>query len=55
MLKMNPVFLLGAVAGARTATPVLNELEEEADSNIPALAYTVPYVVGNVILPIWEL
>ncbi len=53
VLKLNPVLLLGALTGAGTVTPALNALKESADSSIPALGYTVPYALGNVILTIW--
>jgi len=52
-LKMNPVLLLGAVAGARVITAALNSLEEDAESTIPAIGYAVPYAFGNVLLTIW--
>jgi putative transport protein len=53
VLKLNPVLLFGALTGAGTITPALNALKEEADSTLPALAYTVPYAFGNVFLTIW--
>jgi putative transport protein len=53
VLKMNPVLLLGAVAGARVITAALNSLEEEAESTMPALGYAAPYAFGNVLLTIW--
>ncbi len=52
-LKMNPVLLLGAVAGARVITAALNSLEEDAESTMPAIGYAVPYAFGNVLLTIW--
>lgn len=53
VLKMNPVLLFGALTGAGTITAALNALKEEADSTIPALGYTIPYALGNVILTVW--
>ena len=53
VLKLNPVLLFGAMTGAGTITAALNSLKEEADSTIPALGYTVPYAMGNVLLTIW--
>ena len=52
-LKLNPVLLLGALAGSGTITAALNAIKEEADSDMPALGYTVPYAFGNVLLTIW--
>jgi putative transport protein len=53
VLKLNPVLLFGAMTGAGTITAALNALKEESDSTIPALGYTVPYAMGNVLLTIW--
>ena len=50
---MNPVMLLGAVAGGRVITAALNTLEEDANSTMPAIGYAVPYAFGNVLLTIW--
>jgi len=52
VLKMNPVLLLGAVAGARVITAALNSLEEEAESTLPSIGYAAPYAFGNVLLTI---
>jgi len=52
-LKLNPVLLMGGLAGAGTTTAVLNTLKEECNSSIPALGYTVPYAFGNILLTIW--
>src|SRR5688572_21239405 len=53
VLKMNPVILLGACAGAGTMTAALRAIQDEAQSKLPALGYTVPYAVGNIILTAW--
>ena len=53
VLKMNPVILLGACSGAGTATAALRAIQEEAGSKLPALGYTVPYAVGNILLTAW--
>jgi putative transport protein len=50
---MNPMMVVGALAGAQTCTPGLNALREASGSNIGALAYTVPYAVSNIVLTIW--
>ncbi|HSC94225.1 MAG TPA: hypothetical protein VLC73_04605 [Burkholderiales bacterium] len=44
---------LAGFAGAQTCTPGLNALREASGSNIGALAYTVPYAIGNILLTIW--
>ena len=53
VLRMNPLILLGACAGAGTITAALRALQDEAQSKIPALGYTVPYAVGNILLTAW--
>lgn len=52
-LKMNPVILLGACAGAGTATAALRAIQDAADSKLPVLGYTVPYALGNILLTAW--
>ena len=53
VLKMNPVILLGACAGAGTVTAALRGIQDEADSKLPVLGYTVPYAIGNILLTAW--
>src|SRR5205814_4276644 len=53
VLKMNPVIVLGACSGAGTITAALRAIQEEAESVLPALGYTVPYAIGNIVLTAW--
>jgi putative transport protein len=53
VLKMNPVILLGACSGAGTNTAGLRAIQDEAQSKMPALGYTVPYAIGNILLTAW--
>jgi putative transport protein len=53
VLKMNAVLLLGACAGAGTATAALRAVQDEAGSKLPVLGYTVPYAIGNILLTAW--
>jgi putative transport protein len=53
VLKMNPVILLGACSGAGTVTAALRGIQDEAESKLPVLGYTVPYAVGNILLTAW--
>jgi putative transport protein len=53
ILRMNPLILLGACSGAGTMTAALRAVQEEAQSKLPALGYTVPYAVGNILLTAW--
>jgi putative transport protein len=53
VLGMHPVILLGACAGAGTATAALRGVQDEAHSRLPVLGYTVPYALGNILLTAW--
>ncbi len=53
VLRMNPVIVLGACSGAGTVTAALRAIQEEAQSELPALGYTVPYAIGNIVLTAW--
>ena len=53
VLKMNPVILFGACAGAGTVTAALRSIQDEAQSKLPVLGYTVPYAIGNILLTAW--
>ncbi|PTM42838.1 aspartate-alanine antiporter [Bosea sp. 124] len=53
VLKMDPLIVLGACAGAGTITAALRAIQDEAQSSIPALGYTVPYAIGNILLTAW--
>jgi putative transport protein len=53
LFHMHPGILLGACAGAGTATPALAAVQEVAKSAVPTLGYGVSYAVGNVLLALW--
>jgi len=53
VLRMNPLILLGACAGAGTITAALRAVQDASDSKLPALGYTVPYAIGNILLTAW--
>ncbi|SDR33381.1 putative transport protein [Paraburkholderia fungorum] len=50
VLRMNPLMLLGALAGAQTFTAALAAVQDKAGSRIPVLGYTVPYATSNILL-----
>jgi putative transport protein len=52
VLKMNPVLLLGGLAGARVITAALNTLQEDSDSSMPAIGYAIPFAFANVLLTV---
>jgi putative transport protein len=53
VLKMDPLIVLGACSGAGTITAALRSIQDEARSSVPALGYTVPYAIGNILLTAW--
>src|SRR5262249_31282862 len=53
VLRMEPLILLGACAGAGTITAALRAIQDEAQSRVPAIGYTVPYAIGNILLTAW--
>ena len=50
ILRMNPILLLGALAGAQTYTGALAALQEKSGSSVAVLGYTVPYAISNILL-----
>jgi putative transport protein len=50
LLKMNPLLLLGGLAGAQTFTAALAAVQEKSGSRTPVLGYTVPYAMSNILL-----
>ena len=53
VLRMNPLILLGACAGAGTVTAALRAIQDESGTKLAVLGYTVPYAVGNILLTAW--
>ncbi len=53
VMRMSPLIVLGACAGAGTITAALRAIQDESGSTVPALGYTVPYAVGNILLTAW--
>jgi putative transport protein len=51
--KLNAGILLGACAGAGTATPAIQAINDESQSAVPTLGFTVPYALSNVLLTAW--
>jgi len=50
--KMNAAILLGAITGAMTSTPALNQVTKVAKSSVPTLGYVGAYAFANVLLAI---
>jgi AspT/YidE/YbjL antiporter-like protein len=52
ILRMNPVIICGALAGAMTVDAAVTGCCEIAESQTPVLGVAVPYAIGNVLLTI---
>lgn len=55
IFRFHDALLLGIVSGARTTTASLGLVCDRANSQVPALGYTVTYAVGNTLLTIWGM
>ena len=52
VLKINPLLLLGAMAGAQTFTPGLAAVQEKSGSSIAVLGYSGAVPVGHILLTV---
>jgi putative transport protein len=50
---MNPIHLLGALAGAQTVTAAMAAVQERSGSPVAVLGYTPAYPVANILLTMW--
>lgn len=55
IFRFHDALTLGIISGARTTTASLGLVCDRANSQIPALGYTVTYAVGNTLLTIWGM
>jgi putative transport protein len=55
IFRFHNAILLGILSGARTTTASLGLVCDRANSQVPALGYTVTYAVGNTLLTIWGM
>ncbi len=55
IFRFHDALLLGILSGARTTTASLGLVCDRAESQVPALGYTVTYAVGNTLLTIWGM
>ena len=51
---MNPILLLGALAGAQTVTAAMAAVQERSGSPVAVLGYTPAYPVANILLTTWR-
>lgn len=52
-LRMNPVLLLGALAGSQTVTAAMAAVQERSGSAVAVLGYTPAYPIANILLTTW--
>ncbi len=50
VIKLHPVILLGGGCGGQTVAAGLSAVNEEADSPMPVLGFTVTHAISNVLL-----
>ncbi len=50
IFKFHPAIALGCVAGSRNAVAALGAIQDNLDSTLPAMSYTVTYAVGSILL-----
>jgi len=53
VLRMNPVLLLGGVAGALTMTAAMAAVQARSKSPVAVLGYTPAYPVAQILLTLW--
>jgi putative transport protein len=53
LLKLNPVLLLGGLAGAQTMTPAMAAVQERSGSPVAVLGYSGTVAIGHILLTVW--
>lgn len=53
VLRMNPVLLLGGIAGALTMTAAMAAVQTQSRSPVAVLGYTPAYPVAQILLTLW--
>ncbi|MFC3550883.1 aspartate:alanine exchanger family transporter [Lysobacter cavernae] len=53
VLRMDPIILAGAVAGARNSTTAMRAISDRAHSDIPSYGYPVTYALSTVVLLVY--
>lgn len=53
LMRIQPIVLIGAITGGRSCNAAIGAVTDEAKSMAPALGFTVPYAVANVLLTVW--
>ena len=53
LLRMNPILVLGAIAGAQTMTAAMAAVQERSGSPVAVLGYTPAVPIGHILLTTW--
>jgi putative transport protein len=53
VLKLNPILLLGGLAGAQTMIAGVAAVQEKADSTVATLGYSYTVALGHILLTTW--
>ncbi len=53
VLRMNPILLLGGLAGAQTMTAGMAAVQERSGSSVAVLGYTPTVPIGHILLTTW--
>ena len=53
MLKLDPLLLLGGMAGAQTMTAGLAAVQERSGSLVAVLGYSGTVAIGHILLTTW--
>jgi putative transport protein len=53
VLRMNPILLLGTLAGSLTMTAAMAAVQERSKSPTAVLGYTPAYPIANILLTLW--
>ncbi|WPB85996.1 aspartate-alanine antiporter [Sediminicoccus rosea] len=53
VLRMNPILLLGGLAGAQTMTPAMAAVQDRSGSAVAVLGYTPAAPFGHILLTTW--
>lgn len=53
VLKLNPILLLGGLAGAQTMIAGVAAIQEKAESTVATLGYSYTVAFGHILLTIW--
>ncbi len=53
VLKLNPVLLLGGIAGAQTMTAAMAAVQERSGSSVPVFGYSGTVAIGHILLTTW--